>query len=766
MDEVNAAEPASFSFVLERTQGVFPIESDSHHVRLCDLLLPSIDPAVRQGIIDPYLQDLWTEMHAGSGFIDRSASNSEGEPLGLAKSQYPGSQWMSMQTLHVSAPKLAALLDFIQQAYALYFNHIKVTQYSQPEDNIADHSDDMQDIVPGTPIFSISLGDSHELHLRSKHSTDDPIVCVLRPGDVFMLGPITNSLFQHSVPPVALEKEIERENGAFGPRISIVCRHVNTIVSREEMPSKVSASIEKSKVRDAAEVASKKKEQNKSQAAQHGAPDKQSSVPSAGRVDSGTAEAVTIPLAGASPAVEAGTVHSEKPAALEDAESASAEEKTSTVCVQVDNAGAAVADASMLNSRAHAAPVLHDRPSSLSSDDSDHGPAHRRRYADFATTDAAAVAPARRRRHIKESSGEDEAGRMDESEADRDDGNKDGEEEPLDENQNVDEADGFDEGEDEGWIDGEAEHDAHWQKKREDVIAMRRAREAKDERLRRERQRRRAIEQPVSMFQDEDENNHAQEDNTKEYEEAQAIKPSRAAVCPTPDRLSEALARLLSGGSTFDQAVSLFPAGSPEVAQLEQAVLKQIEKVIERLSSEARVLAARRAGSPLPPAQDGGVESEVIRRLLIIPQEQVVQQSVRFVKALCGREKRISLAGRKPFVIIAAGPPGGGKTTFINVIDFVLHAQPDRLHAGTPVEVASHRVVSFNMTEQVAAEGSSILKILAAAIKRLKPTDRILILAFDELQAAQWNALKCIKELMNKGYFELSVGSGQKSTLR
>jgi alkylated DNA repair dioxygenase AlkB len=86
-------------------------------------------------------------------------------------------------------------------------NHIIGTKYIDGDDNIGFHSDKMKDIVDGSPIFMISMGEKRELHFRDasfQGIITDQIV--MEPGSLFVLGPKTNIKKQHAIAKLSEEK--------------------------------------------------------------------------------------------------------------------------------------------------------------------------------------------------------------------------------------------------------------------------------------------------------------------------------------------------------------------------------------------------------------------------------------------------------------------------------------------------------------------------------------------------------------------------------
>ncbi len=67
-----------------------------------------------------------------------------------------------------------------------------------------------------TPIISLSLGEVREFHIGRPDPKDVKKTIttnrfVLRPGDLFILGPRTNAAYRHSIVPVHQERLIQRE---------------------------------------------------------------------------------------------------------------------------------------------------------------------------------------------------------------------------------------------------------------------------------------------------------------------------------------------------------------------------------------------------------------------------------------------------------------------------------------------------------------------------------------------------------------------------
>lgn len=80
-------------------------------------------------------------------------------------------------------------------------NFCLLNQY-EPEAGLGWHSDDEPDLVPGAPIWSLSLGHPANFRVRRKGSVEPILDITLRHGDLLtMEGDEFQARFQHSVTP-------------------------------------------------------------------------------------------------------------------------------------------------------------------------------------------------------------------------------------------------------------------------------------------------------------------------------------------------------------------------------------------------------------------------------------------------------------------------------------------------------------------------------------------------------------------------------------
>jgi alkylated DNA repair dioxygenase AlkB len=252
--------------------------------------------------------------------------------------KYPGFQYEStLQYVNLaSMPFGNALVEQLEQRAAykgvpLTINHVIGTHYVTGEDNIGFHSDKAEDIQADSPILMFSFGGRRELWFREvagddksekdeKDGKDDsgatssakksgaatstteknggsenkigtpapatPAATstakkqaivqkfVMEPGSLFVLGPETNRLLQHSIVPESDETRIDREKEPLQPRISLVARHISTVLSRRELRCRIDHSVRNKVARAAAKQRKaqvKEQAQEKEIAERHGA---------------------------------------------------------------------------------------------------------------------------------------------------------------------------------------------------------------------------------------------------------------------------------------------------------------------------------------------------------------------------------------------------------------------------------------------------------------------------------------------------------------
>jgi alkylated DNA repair dioxygenase AlkB len=178
---------------------------------------------------------------------DRPNPNVNEPPSVLFKYTYPAFQHGSFEYYRPfeAAPPVKAIIDFIGEHLTfndqpIITNHCIGTRYRDANDEIGYHSDKIRNFVPNTPIVSVSLGEEREFHVgrpdpKNAKKTIFEHAFVLHPGDLFVLGPMTNARHRHAIVPVSDEKVIKREPGVpIGQRISLVLRRIATTMTLEK----------------------------------------------------------------------------------------------------------------------------------------------------------------------------------------------------------------------------------------------------------------------------------------------------------------------------------------------------------------------------------------------------------------------------------------------------------------------------------------------------------------------------------------------------
>jgi len=132
------------------------------------------------------------------------------------------------------SPTVSSLCDRISAELGVAFNHAVVLLYRGDEDCIGFHQDKTLDLVPGSPIVSVSLGAERPYVLKnSVHQATQTFEFVLPHGALLILGPKTNSTFYHSIRELADTKSTSEQKEPTEPRlgkvrVSVTLRAVGT----------------------------------------------------------------------------------------------------------------------------------------------------------------------------------------------------------------------------------------------------------------------------------------------------------------------------------------------------------------------------------------------------------------------------------------------------------------------------------------------------------------------------------------------------------
>ena len=185
--------------------------------------------------------------------LDTNPLDEDGKPTSYCKYSYPGFQWEAvLRHRHISAsPTVSKLHALVEATTDHKFNQTLGTRYRLEGDGIGYHRDKMKDITAETPIVSLSLGDTREFHLRyyrgEKKWTPPDVVVKLEAGDLFILGPRTNQLVEHSI--AKLKDEQQPREGKVGCRTSLVFRDIATVLPASHVQRKVLESRRRKQVK-------------------------------------------------------------------------------------------------------------------------------------------------------------------------------------------------------------------------------------------------------------------------------------------------------------------------------------------------------------------------------------------------------------------------------------------------------------------------------------------------------------------------------------
>ena len=154
-------------------------------------------------------------------------------PIYRYPGNYSGNEWdtypWSPTSLRIKEAVEEALRPLWQQTI---INHCVTNYYQKASDFIAHHSDKDLDLNRSGVIVSVSLGDERTLELkrRPKFGPADTTRIALPHGSMFVLGPVTNQQFSHSILPKTEQKEEEKGTQSKSPfrRISLTLREVKT----------------------------------------------------------------------------------------------------------------------------------------------------------------------------------------------------------------------------------------------------------------------------------------------------------------------------------------------------------------------------------------------------------------------------------------------------------------------------------------------------------------------------------------------------------
>ncbi|XP_039218652.1 DNA oxidative demethylase ALKBH2 [Crotalus tigris] len=124
-------------------------------------------------------------------------------------------------------PVLNRIRDRVQLATGHTFNFVLINRYKDGHDHIGEHRDDERELLPRSPIASVSFGASRDFILRHGASRGKnpsrriaPVKLQLDHGSLLVMNFPTNHYWYHSLP---IRKKV------LAPRINLTFRKIRTL---------------------------------------------------------------------------------------------------------------------------------------------------------------------------------------------------------------------------------------------------------------------------------------------------------------------------------------------------------------------------------------------------------------------------------------------------------------------------------------------------------------------------------------------------------
>ncbi|NWU95470.1 ALKB2 demethylase, partial [Upupa epops] len=124
-------------------------------------------------------------------------------------------------------PVLARIRDRLTSETGCAFNFVLINRYKDGQDHIGEHRDDERELVPRSPIASVSFGACRDFVFRHRDSRGSkatrripPVRLQLAHGSLLLMKHPTNIYWYHSLP-------IRRR--VLAPRINLTFRRVMTV---------------------------------------------------------------------------------------------------------------------------------------------------------------------------------------------------------------------------------------------------------------------------------------------------------------------------------------------------------------------------------------------------------------------------------------------------------------------------------------------------------------------------------------------------------
>lgn len=114
-----------------------------------------------------------------------------------------------------SPPLLRDLGRRVGDALGAEFNSVGLNLYRDGSDSVAPHNDRLADLVEGSPIALVSLGETRRMSIRAKRPPRRVLRVDLLAGSLLVMDYATQLHYDHGIPK---EKEV------LGPRISLAYR--------------------------------------------------------------------------------------------------------------------------------------------------------------------------------------------------------------------------------------------------------------------------------------------------------------------------------------------------------------------------------------------------------------------------------------------------------------------------------------------------------------------------------------------------------------
>ncbi len=123
---------------------------------------------------------------------------------------------------HPLPPELLALKEYVDKKYGSPeqgFDEILVNWYENGHHYIGFHSDSEIQLVPNSPIVSVSFGAERKFRIREKHTKRIVLDLPLTDRSVVVMGGTMQKEFTHEVPKIAGKKGED-----VGPRVNVTFR--------------------------------------------------------------------------------------------------------------------------------------------------------------------------------------------------------------------------------------------------------------------------------------------------------------------------------------------------------------------------------------------------------------------------------------------------------------------------------------------------------------------------------------------------------------